>query len=120
MPQHPLKMTTAMAEKLFYIDIEDAPPLRGEARQVRDSVVATLPPLAAAPDAPIEPPPAPKPAPAPPSPPPQPAPPTPPPTTASQSAHDAAIARRRPRKVSASLTPLPPPVTLPVPPPTRH
>ena len=100
MPQHPMRMTVAQVERAFYVDVTDAGKTGVEARPILN----TAPPLAAAPDAPIEP---------------EPAPPTPPPTTASQPVRDAVIARRRPRKVSApALTP-PPPVTSPVLP-TRH
>jgi hypothetical protein len=125
MPQSPLKVTIAQAERMFFLDIIDAPPrvsLTGEVKdEPRSSVVESEPmPLAAAPDAPTVPePPAPKPAPVPPSPPPQPAPPTPPPTTAVSSVRDAVIARRRPRKVSA-LALTPPPGPSPVVRPTRH
>ena len=86
MPQHPLRMTTARAEKLFAIDIVDAPPpLQVEA--------VDRPPLAAiAPDPPIEPMPPTPPQEEPPVPPP--APPAPPPLTAAE-AHAASVREGR-------------------------
>jgi hypothetical protein len=128
MPQHRLSMTTAKAEKLFAIDIIDAPPpLQVEA--------VDRPPLAAiAPDPPIEPMP---PTPPPPAPVPQeepaPSPPPPPPPTTAAEIEAAADRRRRlgvdakaakkrlenVQKPAALKLPAPPPIATP-PHDTRH
>lgn len=117
MPQRPLRVTTARAEKLFFIDIVDAPPpLQVEA--------VDRPPVAAiTPDPPIEP--------MPPPPPPRPPVPPPAPPAAAAEAHaasvrEAAIARRRkgggkPRVAGPGRPPAPvPPPVAPAPNETRH
>ena len=115
MPQRPLKMTAARAEKLFAIDIVDAPPpLQAEA--------VDRPPLAAvAPDPPIEP--ALSPAPVPQEEPAPAPPPAPPPTTAEEIEAAAFAAKKRskgvPKRPAALRPSVPPPVATP-PTDTRH
>ncbi|HZZ22084.1 MAG TPA: hypothetical protein VFE60_05690 [Roseiarcus sp.] len=105
-------MTVAKAEELYFIEIVDAPPPLVE-RVLNFAHPA--PPLAAAPDPPIEPPP------------------TPPPVTLTPAADqtaklrldtraeiEAAIAHKRRRKVSGPAVITPPPGPSPVTPPTRH
>jgi hypothetical protein len=120
MPQHPLSMTTARAEKLFAIDIVDAPPpLRVEAVDRPLAAIAPDPPIEPMPPAPPPPAPVPQEEPAPP------VPPAPPPTTAAEI--EAAADRRRRLAVDAKATkkrlknvPKPHPAALKPPVPPQH
>ena len=114
MRQHPMRMTVAEVERFFYVRIDlPPPPLQ---------IGLSVQPLAAAPDAPIEPEPAPKPAPKPPPVPPRPAPPQPPAPPVQEAAPARPAARRRKVTAPTLKAPVPPPGPSAIPPPgiTRH